>query len=200
MARPGLRERKKSQTRERIREHAIRLFLEHGYEATTVAEVAAAADVSHMTFFRHFPSKQDVVDFDDDPGELAGLIKGRPAGEGPLEAVHGAMLELLARHDGADQAGAMRLVARLIMDNAPLRAWLWEKHRARERVIAEALAHRSNSAPTLEHRAVAAAGVAAAGAAFAAWAVDDTAPDLRTALDEAFLALYKAAEHVRVSD
>ncbi len=57
----GLRERKKAQTREAIRAHALRLIEQQGFDATTVQEIADAAGVSHMTFFRHFPTKEAVV-------------------------------------------------------------------------------------------------------------------------------------------
>ncbi|MEV2250859.1 TetR family transcriptional regulator [Streptomyces sp. NPDC050147] len=62
---PGLRERKKAKTRAKIREHAIRLFLEQGYHATTVDQISETAEISHTTFFRYFPSKEDVVLHDD---------------------------------------------------------------------------------------------------------------------------------------
>ncbi len=57
----GRRERKKRELRARIYESARQLFLEHGFEATTVAQIAEAADVAQGTFFNHFPSKQAVL-------------------------------------------------------------------------------------------------------------------------------------------
>ncbi|MCP2167986.1 TetR/AcrR family transcriptional regulator [Goodfellowiella coeruleoviolacea] len=57
----GLRERKKHRTRRALFEAAVRLFQEKGYEQTTVAEIAAAADVSTKTLFNYFPAKEDIL-------------------------------------------------------------------------------------------------------------------------------------------
>jgi AcrR family transcriptional regulator len=85
----GLRERKKQRTREQIVEAAFRLFDKRGYHATTVADIAAAADIAPRTFFAYFPSKEAVVFFDYEP-IIAGLraaIEQRPEGESTIDAL-----------------------------------------------------------------------------------------------------------------
>src|SRR5690242_6641671 len=82
------RARKKAATKHAIQEHALRLFVEKGYEATTVEEIAAAAGVSHMTFFRYFPRKEEVVEYDEYDPLLEQLLAARPADEPPLTALH----------------------------------------------------------------------------------------------------------------
>ena len=61
----GLRERKKAKTRAALREHAMRLFEEQGFAATTVEQIAEAAEVSPSTFFRYFATKEDAILVDD---------------------------------------------------------------------------------------------------------------------------------------
>ena len=60
-AKPGLREGQEAQTRATIRSCALRLIREQGYEATTIEQIAVAADVSEATFFRYFPTKEDIA-------------------------------------------------------------------------------------------------------------------------------------------
>jgi AcrR family transcriptional regulator len=98
----GLRERKKARTREAIIDAALDLFASKGFEATTIEDIAAAADVSPRTFFRYFDSKVDLVMARNEAhGDKIGpLIAARPASEGPLEAlrqvIQQTMCELLA--------------------------------------------------------------------------------------------------------
>ena len=60
----GLRERKKAKTKTAIQRHAVRLFTEQGFAATTVEQIAEAAEVSPSTVFRYFPTKEELVIFD----------------------------------------------------------------------------------------------------------------------------------------
>jgi AcrR family transcriptional regulator len=83
----GLRERKKQKTLERVRREAYRLFAENGYEATTVDQIAEAAEISPSTFFRYFPTKEDVVVQDEYDPALAEAIRARPADEPIVDAV-----------------------------------------------------------------------------------------------------------------
>ena len=98
----GLRERKKEQTRRAIEDAAFRLFAERGFQATTVADIADAADVAPRTFFAYFPSKEDVLfaDFDETFEALAARLRGRPPGESTFDALRDWITGLLPRPRG----------------------------------------------------------------------------------------------------
>jgi AcrR family transcriptional regulator len=98
----GLRERKKARTRAAIREHALRLFREHGYTATTVEQIAAAAEISPATFFRYYPTKEDVVLQDDMDLITTELLEAQPAGLSPLAAFRAAAAQSLAQMTATD--------------------------------------------------------------------------------------------------
>jgi AcrR family transcriptional regulator len=92
----GLRELKKARTRASIREHALRLFREQGYAATTVEQIAAAAEVSSSTFFRYFPTKEDVVLQDDFDVRMFEAFERQPADLPVLAAIRAALREGVA--------------------------------------------------------------------------------------------------------
>jgi len=83
----GLRERKKPMTRAEIQRQALRLFRERGYEATTVAQIAEAPEVSESTFFRYFPTKEDVVLWDELDPPIFEAFSTQPAELGPIRAL-----------------------------------------------------------------------------------------------------------------
>ena len=98
-AEDSLRERKKRATRRRIAEVALRLFAERGFEDVTVAEVAAAADVSVKTVFNYFPTKEDLVldGREEIEAELVRAVRGRAPGEPVLAAVRRHTLSVAER-------------------------------------------------------------------------------------------------------
>lgn len=89
---PGLRERKKSRTRDAIVEAALDLFERKGYESTTVEEIADAADISPRTFFRYFDSKLDVVmppmADEEDEHSFEEHLAAHAVDQGPIAAMH----------------------------------------------------------------------------------------------------------------
>lgn len=95
--RTGLRERKKRRTRHAIATAALRLFAERGYEETTIADIAAAADIAPRTFFGYFPSKEDVVfaEIDDRLAEVAERLADRVPGESPIQTIRRGVVDVL---------------------------------------------------------------------------------------------------------
>src|ERR1700736_3116447 len=95
--RPGLRERKKQKTRETIISVALALFAKQGYEQTTIAEIADAAEVSPRTIFAYFPSKEDIL-FSDVPEiheRFAQALEHRAEGVTALDALRNIIAESL---------------------------------------------------------------------------------------------------------
>src|SRR3954466_8282396 len=124
---PGLRERKKEQTRRLIAETARRLFAERGFDAVTVGEVARAADVSEKTVFNYFATKEDLFysgmeAFED---QLLAAIRDRAPGETVLAAFRRFLLQPqgVFAIEGSDEATRqLRTVTRVITDSPALLA------------------------------------------------------------------------------
>jgi AcrR family transcriptional regulator len=87
----GLRERKKAKTKAAIQQQAVRLFRDRGYAATTVEQVAEAAEVSASTVFRYFPTKEDLVISDDYDPLFIESFRAQPAGLTPIQAFRAAV-------------------------------------------------------------------------------------------------------------
>src|SRR3712207_4251054 len=94
------RARKKAQTRTLIRETAQRLFAERGFEAGTIADIAAAADVAVQTVFNHFPTKEALFCDGRTPwvDGAAEAVRARPVGTAPLDALHAYLVDRVALH------------------------------------------------------------------------------------------------------
>jgi len=153
----GLRERKKARTRASLREHALRLFREKGYQNTTVEQIAAAAEVSPSTFFRYFPTKEDLVLQDDMDTRMIEAFEHQPPGLGPIAAVRAASREMLAAYSAADM-DLLRETTRLTMTVPEIRARAMDEFARTITVVAEAVARRAGRSPDdLAVRAVAGA-------------------------------------------
>jgi AcrR family transcriptional regulator len=139
---PGLRERKKARTRASLREHALRLFREQGYQATTVEQIAAAAEVSPSTFFRYFPTKEDLVLQDDMDTRMVAAFEQQPPGLGPIAAVRAATREVLSSYTGAD-LDIVRETTRLTMTVPEVRARAMDEFARTITVVGEAVAKRA---------------------------------------------------------
>lgn len=181
----GLRERKKAQTRRRIQQAAMALFFDKGYEATTVEQIAAAADVSAMTFFRYFPTKEAVVEQDEYDPMLAEAISRRPADEPPLVAMHTAMQGLLGRVYAVGR-DLLWQRTRLGFTTPALRAHFTDNQFATQHLLAEALAARGGGTgpATLQLRVQAAAFLSAILVALDTWVAEDGAQELPDLVDQ----------------
>ena len=138
----GLRERKKARTRASIREHALRLFRANGYQRTTVEQIAAAAEVSPSTFFRYFPTKEDVVLQDDMDTRMVEALERQPADLSPLAAVRAAVQGAFASYTEADLA-VIAETTMLTMTVPEIRARATDEFVRTIGVIGEALAKRA---------------------------------------------------------
>lgn len=147
----GLRERKKLRTRAAISTAAIELFLERGFDAVGVAEVARVAEVSKRTLFAYFPTKEDLVlhRFADHETDAADVVRARRPGQGPLAALREAFLRGLAAREpvtGLCDDPAVLAVFRLVTGTPALVARLAEFAGAGEVALAAALGEAGVSA------------------------------------------------------
>ena len=143
---PGLRERKKARTRATIRQQALRLFAEQGFDQTTVDQIAAAAEVSPSTFFRYYPSKEAVVLVDAYQPILVDALKALPDGVPAATAVREAVRLAFSELSEADLE-FMRQRVLLVSSVLELRA-AWLANATRTGIaMAQLLAQRTGRNP-----------------------------------------------------
>jgi AcrR family transcriptional regulator len=154
-------------TRQRLQEEALRLFSERGFDNVTVEEVARAVGVSHMTFFRHFPTKESVV-LDDPYDPVLGEAVGRQDPSLPaLERVRRAVMEAWqAVDEPGDEMTRIRI--ELAASHPSLRARVWENNRRTEEILVAELTE--SGTPRFEAAIAAGAVLGALTAALFDWA------------------------------
>ena len=191
----SLHERKQELVRGELASAAWDLFGKKGYEATTVAEIAAAAGVSRRTFFRYYATKEEVLtETSDELAEamLAALAE-RPHHEPPLVAIERALVPVLeSRLVLTDRS---RTIIRLLRESRTLRRAMLERHALMEERLAVQLADRLGADPAQDSTPALLAFVARAmmDAAFNVW-YDQGRKDVAGLVAELFA---KLAEHTR---
>jgi AcrR family transcriptional regulator len=180
------RQRKKNATRDRIRACALQLFREQGYDATTVEQIAAAAGVSHMTFFRYFPAKEDVALSDSYDPLLVGLLEQTPAGWPLIDRVRAALLQGLRQLYDADRE-TLLAQNKLIVSTPALRERLWASQVATQQLILQALgAGQRDPRPSFQDKVTVAACLAAASTAVLTWVENNGTLELPDLIEQAF--------------
>jgi AcrR family transcriptional regulator len=183
-ARPSLRERKKAQTRSAIQAHAMRLFGQQGYDATTIEQIIDAADVSESTFFRYFPTKEDLVLRDDYDPLIVAAYKAQPPGLPPIPAARATFRSLFAQMSAQQRAEQQQRVA-LVLSVPRLRAAMLDQYSQTMQLLAGAIAERAGRRPDdFAVRIIAGAVIGALMAVLAEMA-DRPGTDLGTLIDQA---------------
>jgi AcrR family transcriptional regulator len=186
----GLRERKKARTRAAIRQHALRLFGEQGYAGTTVEQIAEAAEVSPSTFFRYFPTKEDVVLQDDFDLIAIERFEAQPAGLSPIAALRAAMREAV-EDAPPEQIEQWRELTRLTTSVPELRARVLDEWMRTVNMVAELMAKRLGRDPRDIGVRTLAGAVTGVGMSVMLTLLDDPTADTLALMDEG-LALLEA--------
>ena len=172
---------KKEATRDRLLTAALALFAEHGYDNTSVSQIAAHAGVTEMTFFRHFPAKQNLLIEDPYDPLIGRAIAEQPVGLDPISrAARGIRQAWRALPERSTEEVRMRL--RIVAHTPALRAGLVRGTEATEAVIVEALT--AGSASRKDAIVAAGAVMGALNAALLEWSVTD-GDELGSAIESA---------------
>jgi len=183
---PDWRQRKKTATRDRIRACALRLFREQGYDATTVEQIAAAAGVSHMTFFRYFPAKEDVALSDSYDPLIGELIEQTPVTQPVIQRIRTVLVQGLKQVYDTER-DTMLAQNKLIVSTPALRERLWANQIATQQVILQALRGGEHGPHSdFQTKVTVAACLAAATTAVLTWTENDGAPELPDLIEQAF--------------
>lgn len=189
MAKPSLRERRAAETRQRIVDVALALFLDQGFEATTTNQISDEADVSSRTFFRYFPTKEALL-FHDFELRLAGIrndLEDRPDEESPLDSLTVVLCRMI---DGMGTSPEQQaLMFRLLEERPSMRSYQRSTviEHAEQQIICALAVRTSRSQTDLVLRATVSLVASCMDVALRSWSDDDTAtgfePHFRATLD-----------------
>lgn len=184
----GLRERKKIKLRRSVQQEALRLFAEQGYDATTVEQIADAADISTTTFYRYFPTKEDTVFHDEYDLVVEEIVEASDPQDPLVDVVRRVVAALSAALEDERETALARLRPR---ESVPaLKARLGAEGQG-NRDLYLGLFSRRTGRPVDDYRlrVTAAALTAAQLEAVHAWGDADGATSLRELMDEAVTVL-----------
>lgn len=189
---PGLRERTRNAVRAQLGQAAVKLFVEQGFEATTVEQIAAATGLSRRSFHRYFAGKEDVLgQWSEEMGrKIAAALAARPPAEPPWHALRRAFDDLVA---GLTVRPESLVLTRMMLDTPALHASHLRKQAHWAALLADVLQHRLTGNTTRPARvaAVALAGAALAGleSAQSEWVTEGNQRPLGELVDEAMSAI-----------
>lgn len=184
---PSLRERNRARTHTEIAQAAVELFEAHGFDATTVDQIAAAAQISPATFFRYYPAKEDVL-FADQDGASADLRERVAGRTNPTHTV-AALAEPVREYAEAlmEEDAPMQRLTRLVMTTPSLAPRSLRLRLRWERELSLQLsAEAGRETPHLRDTVVAATAVACLTSALRHWSSEDTSSRLGELVQQAF--------------
>lgn len=178
---PGLRERKKAETRQAVHEAALRLVVAHGLDSVTVEAIADAANISRRTFSNYFSGKEDALLYGEEQRirALVGQVRAQPAGMSAWQALRGSIEELQRQVGEPEREWALR--TRLARRHPSLLARQLANHAALERDLAGAVAERHSTVPA---SVLAAAFLVALRLAAVVWTEEQQTRTLREVMNE----------------
>ena len=180
----GLRERKRLKLLRTIQGEALRLFEAQGYEQTTVEQIAEAAETSTTTFYRYFPTKEDVVFDDEYDSVIEAAAASRPRDESPAATIRAVVVAVVESGEADSDRNLTRL--RLMAAVPALDARFAAEERKTTALITRVLAGRTGRpADDYELVLVAAAVVAVLFTATRRWAAEQGATPLAALIDQA---------------
>ncbi len=184
----GLRERKKARTRTAIQSHALQLFREQGYDATTIKQIIEEVEVSESTFFRYFPTKADVVLADEFDPVIVAAFREQPRELNVIQALRAAFAQVFGQMSDDDRAVQEDRML-LVLSVPDLRAAMLDQFASAMGLLTEIIAERTRRSPAdISVRTFAGAVVGAVMAAMLAIA-DDPSSDIAETLDQSMACL-----------